>query len=64
MKTWILTCPNCGSGNEILGNAVVIRCGIVYCKCTCINCNREFESQQAYWQWLGMLEAPPAELEA
>jgi len=63
MATWILKCPNCGTDNETPTQAVVIRCGIAFCSCTCSNCSQTFENQQEYWQWLGLIEAPPAELE-
>jgi len=63
MATLILKCPHCGVDNDVPTQAVVIRCGFVYCKCTCRNCSQEFDSQQEYWQWLGLTEAPPAELD-
>lgn len=62
MTTWILTCPNCGNNNEIPKQVVVVRCGIVHCHCACKNCRHEFDGQQDYWQWLGLTEEPPAEL--
>jgi transposase-like protein len=63
MTTLILKCPHCGEGNEVSTQAVVIRCGVVFCRCVCRACSQEFEDQQEYWQWLGLAEAPPAELE-
>jgi hypothetical protein len=63
MATLVLKCPHCGAGNEVPKQSVVIRCGVVFCRCICDDCSQEFEEQQEYWQWLGMTEAPPAELE-
>jgi len=64
MTPWILTCPNCGTENEILSNVIVLKCGVVSCRCNCSNCNQELVGQQEYWQWLGLTEGPPAELVA
>jgi hypothetical protein len=61
MKTLILTCPNCGTANDIPKQSVVIECGVVYCRCICRNCSQEFEERQDYWQWLGLSEGPPQE---
>lgn len=63
MTKWILTCPNCGTENEVLKNMVIIKCGIVSCRCDCTNCKQGLNGQQEYWQWLGLTEAPPDELD-
>jgi hypothetical protein len=63
MGALILKCPHCGTDNDIPKQSVAIKCGIVTCHCTCNNCSQEFDNQQEYWQWLGLSEAPPAELE-
>lgn len=62
-KTWILTCPNCGTENEALKDAVIIKCGVVSCRCACVNCKQPFDGKQEYWQWLGLTEGPPDETE-
>ena len=62
MGTLILTCPNCRTENEVPRKSIVIKCGIVSCRCICSNCSQDFEDQQEYWQWLGLTEGPPAEL--
>ena len=64
MTTWILTCPNCGKDNEVPSSTIVIKCGVVSCRCNCSNCKQELVGKQEYWQWLGLAESPPAELEA
>lgn len=61
MATLILTCPNCGTGNEIPKGSVFVECGFVYCRCVCRNCSQDIEERQAYWQWLGLIEGPPQE---
>jgi len=63
MATLILECPYCGTDGRVSTQAIVIRCGSVFFKCTCGNCNQKFDSQQEYWHWLGLTEAPPTELE-
>jgi predicted Zn finger-like uncharacterized protein len=61
MATWILVCPNCGTSYEVSKEAVRVKCGVVHCQCTCINCGEEFEGQQEYWRWLGLVEGPSPE---
>ena len=64
MTSWMLRCKNCGTNNESSKGTVSIKCGIVTCYCVCSNCSREVDGQQEYWQWLGLTEGPPAELES
>ena len=59
---WIVNCPNCETENEVDVPATVVDCGEVSCKCTCINCQSEFEHREEYLRWLGLDEAPPEEL--
>jgi hypothetical protein len=63
MTIWILTCPNCGTENQIPKQAVVVKCGIAHCHCSCSNCKQEFDSQQDYSLWLGLTDILPTELE-
>jgi len=63
MTTWMVTCQNCGTENDALNGTVIIECGIVSCRCTCVNCTHEVNDQQEFWQWLGLTEGPPDELD-
>jgi hypothetical protein len=63
MTTWIITCQNCGTENDALRGTVIIECGIVSCRSTCVNCKHEVSGQQEYWQWLGLTEGPPDEFD-
>lgn len=58
MPIWILSCPNCGTRNEIASDQVLIDCGSVSCVCDCIQCGEQIDGQQDYWRWLGLKEGP------
>jgi hypothetical protein len=59
MPTWIVKCPKCETEKEISAADVAVNCGRVTYTCTCTNCRHEFDSEQPYWRWLGLKEAPP-----
>ena len=61
MLTWNVTCPNCGTVNEISQASVQVQCGVVACTCICVNCGNQFSDEQAYWRWLGLDEPPSDE---
>lgn len=59
MTAWVVPCPNCGTENEMARAEVEVVCGQVRCTCTCRRCNHVFTTQEEYWRWLGLEEAPP-----
>jgi hypothetical protein len=61
MLTWNVTCPNCGTVNEISPALVRVQCGVVACISTCVNCSNQFDDEQEYWRWLGLDEPPKDE---
>lgn len=63
MTTWTVTCPQCGTPNEVSADIVRVECGLVSCTCVCINCTREFSDEQPYWRWLQLDAEPPTEPE-
>lgn len=62
MTAWIVTCPTCGAKNEMSRSEVEVACGKVTCTCTCRQCDHVFTTQEEYWRWLGLEEAPPVEV--
>lgn len=60
MADWTLTCPNCGTNNIINKVDIVIECGKVNCRCTCVNCSTDFEGEDEYWKYLELTENPLA----
>ena len=58
MLTWKVTCPNCGTANEVSPALVQVQCGVVACTCTCVNCSNQFGAEQEYWRWLRLDEPP------
>lgn len=61
MDHWIVTCPKCGTKNEVQPDQITVQCGQATCTCTCVNCSTTFEDHTEYWRWLGLESAPPAE---
>lgn len=59
MTTWVVTCPNCGTSNEVSSDQVTVHCGKATCTCTCVNCSTAFDDETEYWRWLGLESAPP-----
>lgn len=58
MATWIITCPTCGTANEAPKEAIFVECGTISCTCRCTNCGGEFDTEEAYWRWLGLDSGP------
>jgi len=58
MTLWIITCPHCGTQNEVPREEIIIRCGKLSCTCTCLNCGGEFGAEEEYWRWLGLERGP------
>jgi len=60
MAGWTVYCPDCGATNRVPADDLTIECGKVSCTHVCENCGNAFTSEQPYWRWLGLKEAPPA----
>ena len=63
VEAWDLNCPYCGTENEIMKQVIIVKCGVAYCHCTCVNCQQEFDSQQDYSIWLGLSESSLVDFE-
>jgi transcription elongation factor Elf1 len=63
MAIWIVTCPVCGTENEIPADSALIECGKSYGECTCSNCGCTFTAIEDYLLWLGMARPLPEEFQ-
>ena len=61
MALWTITCPECGTANEVSREEIIVRCGTMSCTCTCTNCGGEFSAEEEYRRWLGLENRPQDE---
>jgi len=61
MAGWTVYCPDCGATNRVPADGLTIKCGKVSRTHVCESCGHTFTTEQPYWRWLGLKEAPPAE---